>query len=188
MKRPRRAAAGLVLAFLALQPPAARATPPGFGGPFTLIDGAAGGRTVTEQTYRGKFLLLFFGYTNCPDVCPATLYKLAQTLKQLGSAAQNLQTLFITVDPARDTPAIISRYAALFSPAITGLSGTPAQIDRIEQEFHIYVGPTDPKTGAITHGTLLYFVAPDGTFLTAYPDTFSVKSLTAQLRARLSTH
>jgi protein SCO1/2 len=150
------------------------------GGPFSLINGA--GRDVTDRDFRGKFLLVFFGYTNCPDLCPTTLEAIAQALKLLGAEAANIQPLFITVDPARDSPALMGRYVALFSPRITGLSGSPAQVQRVEREYHVYVGPADPKTGAINHSAILYIMGPDGRFITALNDTLSAGQLATQLK------
>jgi protein SCO1 len=157
--------------------------PPGIGGDFTLVDGA--GRIVTSTDFRGRFLLVMFGYTACPDVCPATLSKIAQALRLLGPKAADLRVVFITIDPQRDTPELTSRYAALFSGQITGLSGTPAQVHRAEADFHVYVGPKDVRSGAIAHGTLLYLMDPAGHFVTALPDGLSADELAAHLAAML---
>ncbi len=137
------------------------------GGPFSLMD--ASGQIVTTQTYHGRFMLIFFGYTACPDECPLALEKIAQALAILHSPPARLAALFITIDPAHDTPALAGRYAALFSPAITGLSGSPAQIAQAVADYHVYVGPRDPQTGAIAHSALVYFMGPDGAFITAFP-------------------
>jgi protein SCO1/2 len=99
-----------------------------------------------------------------------------------------VQPLFITVDPVRDTPAVIGRYAALFSPRITGLSGTSAQLQSIEQEYHVYVGPTDPKTGAINHGAILYLMNKNGAFLTALCDNITTPALAAQLTQAITNN
>jgi protein SCO1/2 len=170
--------------FLASVQPIHHAKAASFGGNFNLTDGT--GLPVTEQNFRGKFLLVFFGYTNCPDLCPTMLYTIAQALNQLGDSAANVQPLFITVDPARDTPAIMSRYVALFSPRIVGLTGTVAELQRVEQEYHVYVGPTDQKTGAITHGAMLYIMSPDGSFITALSGYPTGAKLAARLRQIIS--
>jgi len=96
---------------------------PVVGGPFTLVSGD--GHTVTDRDFRGKYLLVYFGYTYCPDVCPTTLNAVAGALDKLGSTADRLQPLFITVDPRRDTPEVIKQYTAAFSPRLLGLTGTP---------------------------------------------------------------
>lgn len=156
------------------------------GGGFILTDGA--GRMVTENDFRGRFLLVFFGYTNCPDVCPVTMYKIVQALQLMGSQAAKIQPLFITVDPTHDTPALVGKYAALFSSAIIGLSGTSPQVEQVEREYHVYVGPRDPKTGAIDHSAILYVMGPDGSFLSALPDNLSAAVLAAGLMRLTATH
>jgi cytochrome oxidase Cu insertion factor (SCO1/SenC/PrrC family) len=166
--------------FAGVAQPAPRLQAASFGGSFHLVN--AGGKPVTDQDFRGRFLLVFFGYTPCPDLCPTMLYTIAQALHQMGAQAGSVQPLFITVDPARDSPAIIGSYVALFSPRIIGLSGSAAELRQAEQDYHIYVGPTDPKTGAITHSAMLYIMAPDGGFLTALSGNQTAAGLAAQLR------
>jgi protein SCO1/2 len=101
----------------------------GIGGPFTLEDGS--GRTVTDRDFRGKYMLVYFGYTFCPDVCPTTLTAVADAMDKLGPDAAKVRPVFITVDPARDTPAVVKKYIAAFGPEITGLTGTPEEIARV---------------------------------------------------------
>lgn len=96
------------------------------GGPFTLEN--TDGQTVTNATYRGKYLRVYFGYTYCPDICPTTLQAIANRLDLLGSKANAVAPVFITVDPARDTPAVTKRYTAAFSSRLIGLTGTAAEI------------------------------------------------------------
>jgi protein SCO1/2 len=180
-------AALIAIAGLIAFPLTSYAQPKGtIGGSFILTDGA--GRMVTEDDFRGKFLLVFFGYTNCPDVCPVTMYKIVQVLQLMGSQAAKIQPLFITVDPAHDTPALVGKYTALFSSAITGLSGTSPQVEHVEREYHVYVGPRDPKTGAIDHSAILYVMSPDGSFLLALPDDLSAVELAASLMKLTAMH
>ena len=103
------------------------------GGPFTLIDGD--GKRVTDQTYRGEYLLVYFGYTFCPDVCPATLNNVADALDKMGAKAARVRPLFITVDPKRDTPAVVKQYAAAFGPRFVGLTGSGEQIAAVAKEI-----------------------------------------------------
>jgi protein SCO1/2 len=152
---------------------------PVIGGTFTLTDGS--GQTVSDRDYRGKFMLVYFGYTNCPDICPTTLYTIAKALPLMGKQANLIQPLFVTVDPIRDTPAVVGRYVALFSPRIVGLSGSASELQRIEQEYHVYVGPEDPKTGAIDHGAMLYLMGKNGEFLSGLQDDLSSAGLAAEL-------
>ncbi len=175
----RGALAGAALA-LAIAPARAQAA---IGGPFSLTGGA--GQSVTSQDFPGKFLLIFFGYTRCTDDCPTTMYHMALALAEMGAAAQRLQALFISIDPAYDTPAIASRYATLFSPDIIGLSGTPAQVAQAVREYHVYTAPAGQQGGAISHGDLIYLMAPDGSFLTAFPGSLAASTLAARVAAAM---
>jgi protein SCO1 len=137
------------------------------GGPFSLIDGD--GKPVTDQTWRGKYLLVYFGYTYCPDVCPTTLTSVAAALDKLGPKADQIQPLFITVDPKRDTPAVVKQYAAAFSPRLIGLTGTPEQIAVTAKEYRVYyaehrTGP-GPDDYSMDHSSVLYLMGPDGRFI-----------------------
>ena len=96
------------------------------GGPFTLTDQT--GKRVTDQDFRGQFLLLFFGYTNCPDVCPTALQIMAAALDKLGANARRITPVLISVDPDHDTPALLASYVASFHPRLIGLTGSPAEI------------------------------------------------------------
>jgi len=130
-------AAVLVIA-LAISQPAAGTTTSSvtIGGPFSLT--ASDGTTVTDQTYRGKWLLVYFGYTFCPNSCPTTLMEIAAALERLGPNAAKVQPIFITVDPRRDTPDVLAKYTQSFDPRIVGLTGTPAQIAAVAHEYGAY--------------------------------------------------
>jgi protein SCO1/2 len=137
------------------------------GGPFSLIDGD--GKPVTDQTWRGKYMLVYFGYTYCPDVCPTTLTSVAAALDKLGPKADQIQPLFITVDPKRDTAAVVKQYAAAFSPRLIGLTGTPEQIAAAAKEYRVYyaehrTGP-GPDDYSMDHSSVLYLMGPDGRFI-----------------------
>src|SRR3546814_3262603 len=99
------------------------------GGPFTLVDHQ--GRTVTEQDFGNRYLLVFFGFSHCPDICPTTLADIAGTLDMLGGVADAVQPLFVSLDPERDTPERLAEYVAALDPRIVGLTGTPEQIAEI---------------------------------------------------------
>jgi protein SCO1 len=157
---------------LVLSQPLVRAanSPVTIGGPFTLT--SPDGRSVTEQTYRGKWLLVYFGYTSCPDTCPTALLEIAAALKGLGPDADQIQPLFITVDPRRDTPAVIGNYTQSFDPRIIGLTGTPRQIAAVAQEYGVYYvahrsGP-DAENEIIDHSTYLYLMDPEGKFVRGF--------------------
>ncbi len=163
------AAGGGIGAWLALRP--AAGGPAGdavaIGGPFSLIDGH--GATVTDRDLRGSYLLIYFGYTFCPDVCPTTLAALAAALGDMGAAAAQVRPVFITVDPWRDTPAVVRDYVAAFSPRLTGLTGTPAQIAAVEREYRVYAARhvTGPGPGdySMDHTSLIYLMDPRGRFV-----------------------
>ena len=147
---------------LADRPPASLSV----GGPFALTDGD--GKPVTDQTWRGKYLLVYFGYTFCPDVCPATLNNVADALDRLGAKADQVQTLFITVDPKRDTPAAVKQFAAAFGPRVAGLTGSAEQIAAVAGAYRVYYAEhrtgTGPDDYSMDHSTVLYLMGPDGRF------------------------
>jgi protein SCO1 len=137
------------------------------GGPFTLADGA--GMQVTDRDFRGKYMLVYFGYTFCPDVCPTTLNEVADALDHLGAKADRLQPIFITVDPKRDTPAVMKQYVAAFTPRLIGLTGSDEQIAKVAQEYRVYyaehrTGP-GPNDYTMDHSSVLYLMGPDGKFI-----------------------
>ena len=137
------------------------------GGPFTLEDG--NGKQVSDRDFRGKYMLVYFGYTFCPDVCPTTLNEVADALDRLGPKADRLQAIFITVDPRRDTAAVVKQYAAAFSPRLLGLTGTPEQIAKVAKEYRVYyaehrTGP-GPDDYSMDHSSILYLMGPDGKFI-----------------------
>jgi protein SCO1/2 len=139
----------------------------GIGGPFTLEDGS--GKPVTDRDFRGKYMLVYFGYTFCPDVCPTTLSAVADAMDKLGPDAAKIRPLFITVDPRRDTPPVVKKYAAAFGPAITGLTGTPEEIARVAKEYRVYYAEhrTGPGPGdySVDHSSVLYLMDPKGGFV-----------------------
>jgi len=158
------------------------------GGHFSLVDGQ--GQTVTDRTFRGKYMLVYFGYTHCPDVCPTTLSDIAAALKQLGPRAARIVPVFITVDPARDTPAVMAHYTALFSPRIVGLTGSAAQIAAVAGKYHVYfarhaTGP-GPDDYSMDHSSVLYLMGPDGRFVAPIAADSSVRDLTESLTRLVS--
>lgn len=137
------------------------------GGAFTLE--SSSGQTVTNRDFRGKYMLVYFGYTYCPDVCPTTLNAVAEALDELGPRAEKLVPIFITDDPQRDTPAAMKRYTAAFSPALVGLTGTPDEIVRVAKEYRVYyakhiTGP-GPNDYSMDHSSIIYLMGPDGEFI-----------------------
>ena len=119
---------------------------PSVGGPFTLENSS--GKTVTDRDFRGKYMLVYFGYTYCPDVCPTTLNAVAAALDKLGPKAKDLSPIFITVDPQRDTPDVMKQYTGAFSPELIGLTGTPDEIARVAKEYPGVLRQACHRTGA----------------------------------------
>jgi protein SCO1/2 len=152
-----------------------RSPPSPVGGPFELVD-AATGRQITAQSFPGKWLLVFFGYTHCPDVCPTTLSNMADAMTEVGPLAAQVQPLFITVDPDRDTPAVLVDYTAAFDPRIVGLSGTATQIAAAAKDYRVYYAKrVIGDDYFMDHTSAIHVMRPDGTpaaiFLpTAGPD------------------
>jgi protein SCO1/2 len=154
------------------------------GGSFSLIDDH--GAAVTDRSFPGKYLLVYFGYTNCRDVCPATLNTVAAALDRLGGKAGLVQPLFITVDPQRDTPAALRKYVGSFTPKLVGLSGTAAELRKVEDEYRVTRISRQEGTApdyAVDHSSVLYLMAPDGRFIAPIPADAS-EMVVAQAIAR----
>jgi protein SCO1/2 len=126
---------------------------------------AADGKAITEADYRGRVVLLYFGYTNCPDICPTTLSNVGEILTRLGPAAKHVAMLFVTVDPNRDTPAVLAQYVKNFAPEMEGLRGTPDQLAALARRYHVAYSVT-PAQGAkpyeVTHSPAIYVFGATG--------------------------
>ena len=139
--------------------------PQSIGGPFALTDGH--GNRVTDRDFRGKWLLIFFGYTHCPDVCPTTLSNLADTLAALGKAADRVKVLFVTLDPERDTPKVLLDYTAAFDSRIVGLTGSPEEIATTATAYHVKYAKTQSGDDYfVDHSALIHVLRPDGSYAT----------------------
>ena len=134
------------------------------GGPFTLID--QDGRTKTDADFRGRFVLIYFGYSFCPDVCPTTLQEMADAFARLGSKKSRVVPVFITVDPVRDTPPVLKQWVAAFGPRLIGLTGSPETIAKVTKDFAVvYAKDGDPKATQdymVSHSRTPYLFGPDG--------------------------
>ncbi|MFQ5466740.1 MAG: SCO family protein, partial [Kiloniellaceae bacterium] len=157
------------------------------GGPFTLADQT--GRTVHDTDYRGRMMLISFGYTTCPDVCPTTLASISQALDDLGADAERVQPLFITIDPARDTPEALAAYMPNFHPSLIGLTGTQAQIAAVAKAYKVYYakagGAAEGEDYLMDHSTMVYLMGPDGRLLTYLPNAMDPDALAARIREYL---
>ena len=136
------------------------------GGPFQLVQGD--GHPVTDRSFPGKYLLIYFGYTSCRDVCPTTLTTVAAALDDLGTKADRVQPLFITIDPARDTPSVVQDYANRFTPRLVGLTGEVGAIHKVADEYRVSSvrhGDAGAAQYEVDHSSVLYLMAPDGHFI-----------------------
>lgn len=159
---------------------------PDIGGPFKLTAGDS--KTVTDADFRGRFMLIYFGYTFCPDVCPTTLQEVSSALDRMGSKADRVQPIFITVDPKRDTPEVIGQYVKAFSPRLIGLTGTPAELAPVEKEFRVYAAPSpstakgaDKDDYTVDHSSILYLIGPDGKSLAFFRADLPAEKLATEL-------
>lgn len=153
------------------------------GGPFEMLN--QNGAKVTEKDFAGKPMLLFFGYTYCPDVCPTELQIMSTTLDQLGDQAKDVQPVFVTIDPERDTPAVLKSYLESFGPRWTGLTGTPDQVRAITRAWHVFYEKRDnkaaPKDYLMDHSSFIFLMGPDGKFLKHFNYTTDVKGFSEEL-------
>jgi protein SCO1/2 len=151
---------------------------------FQLVDGT--GAAVTAANYRGKIVLVFFGYTHCPDVCPTTLAKLTQVLKRLGPTADSVRVLFVSVDPARDSPKLLKSYAAAFAPQFVGLTGSDAQLTEVTKRYRVAYRREKPDPNgeyAVYHSSAIFIFDISGNARLLATGTESVADLTQDLRA-----
>ena len=136
------------------------------GGPFTLVDGT--GATVTDQNFRGKWMVIYFGYTYCPDVCPTGLSSIGQAVDLLPEAQQEqVVPLFITIDPERDTPEAVGEYVSHFHPRMVGLTGSAEQVAAAAKEYKVYYKKVEEGDGPylMDHSAIAYVMGPDGRFV-----------------------
>jgi protein SCO1/2 len=166
------------------EPPLAGAR---IGGPFTLTD--QDGKQVSDTGFAGKYRLIYFGYTYCPDVCPVDVQTLAAGLKQLEKSdparASKIQPIFITIDPARDTPPVLKQFVAAFHPRLIGLTGTEAQIGAVAKEFVVYYKKQPPAPGAtgylMDHARQAMLMGPKGEPLALIPQDEGPEAVAREL-------
>jgi protein SCO1/2 len=164
---------------------AAITAPVPLGGPFTLTD--QDGAARLDMDFRGKLMLVYFGYTYCPDVCPTTLTLRSDALKKLGPEAARIAPIFITVDPARDTPAQMKAYIQSFDPRFVALTGTAAQIAAAASEYRVYYRKEPEADGAYTmdHSSAIYLMARDGHYLGHFNPGIDAQDLAAGIKQYL---
>ncbi len=157
------------------------------GGPFRLA--APNGRVVTDRDFRGRWMLIYFGYTQCPDTCPTALNDMADALGLLGRTARRVAPLFVTIDPAHYTPAAMDAYIAKFDPRILGLSGTAAEIGQVEREYRVYAAPdthATPDHRVMDHSSVFVIMDPHGRFADVLMGNASARAIADRLRALAS--
>jgi protein SCO1/2 len=157
------------------------------GGPFRLT--AHNGREVTDADFRGKLMLVFFGYSYCPDICPTELQVMTDALNMLGDDAVKIQPLFITVDPQRDTPEQLATYMKNFHPSLLGLSGSPQAVDAAVKAYRAYsakVQGGDADNYLMDHSAIVYLIGPDGRYITHFRYSVTSAAMAAGLRRHLS--
>lgn len=157
------------------------------GGPFTLVDHE--GETVTQRNFRGTHMLVFFGFTHCPDVCPTKLSHIASVMDRLGPLAEEVTPVFISVDPERDTPERMADYVSNFDADIVGLTGTPEQVKRAAKAFRVYYAKVemDSATGYLMdHSAFTYLMDENGDYVTHFAYGDSVENMTERLRRELA--
>lgn len=143
-----------------------------------------GGQPITEQFVRGKTTILYFGYTNCPDECPTTLARLSAALHVLGPAADQVRVLFVSVDPQRDTPAALAKYAHYFAPQVVGASGTDAQLTALTKRYRVAYRRDPPDAHgdyAVYHSSAVFVFDADGRAQLLVPDTETPTQLAQDL-------
>ncbi len=146
------------------------------------------GQAITDQDFRGSFQLITFGYTFCPDICPTTLAEIAVIMEKLGNRAEQLQPLFVTVDPERDTAEVLRRYTAYFHPRIIGLTGSPELVRRVADHFKVrYEKHWEPGAGkdkySVDHSAGMYLLGPDGGFLGKFAYATPPEKVADRIRA-----
>lgn len=159
---------GLLLMFWAMGGVSKVAQPAAIGGPFQLTD--QNGKTVTDKDLKGKPTLIFFGYTHCPDVCPTSLFEISEVMRALGKDADRVNAVFMSVDPERDTPAIMKDYLSSFDPHLEGLSGDPAEVEKVIKSYRVYAKKIPGKDGDYTmdHTALIYLMDREGRFVSPF--------------------
>ena len=156
------------------------------GGPFRLVD--QNGKTVTDADLKGKWSLVYFGYTHCPDACPTALNDIAIALDELGPQRTAVRPVFVTVDPERDTPEVLKSYVTAFDAPILALSGTPEKIAQAAKGYRVYYAK-HPEAGgdySMDHSSVIYVMDPEGRFTASFTQENSPEEIAERLKKLLS--
>jgi len=155
------------------------------GGPFRLTDQT--GKTVGDADFRGRYMLVYFGYSFCPDVCPTTLGVMAQAFEKMGADSARIVPIFITVDPARDTPKVLADYMKAFGPQFVGLTGSDAEIKAVEKQYRVYAAKRPLANGnyGMDHSSVMYLMGPTGKMVSFYDEAISPDDLAKDLKQKI---
>ena len=156
------------------------------GGPFTLTD--QNGNTVTDQTFKGKLMLIYFGFTFCPDACPTALGVMSAALDKLDVVAERVVPILISVDPERDTPQVLKEYVANFHPRMVGLTGTPEQVAQVAKAYRVWYEKAAGAAGSdylMNHTVLIYLMDGDGKYLANFGPDATPDQVADEIRKHL---
>lgn len=159
------------------------------GGPFALTTHE--GNAVTNEDFAGRYMLIYFGYTWCPDVCPLALQFMDDALTRLGDDADMIQPVFITIDPERDTPDVMKSYVASFHPRLIGLTGSPESIAQVADAYKMYyrktepLDPANPLSYGIDHMNIFFLMGPNGAYVAHFMSPTSPKDVAAAIATHL---
>lgn len=157
------------------------------GGPFTMVDHK--GQTVTDKDFRGKPMLLFFGFTFCPDICPTELQVMTAAIADLGESGKDIQPILVSIDPTRDTPEVLSSYVSNFGDNVIGLTGSEQQVAAMAAEYRVFYAkqnnPKDPANYLMDHSSIIYLMGADGKFIKHFSYTTDAKALAEGLKKAL---
>jgi protein SCO1/2 len=158
------------------------------GGPFTLVD--QDGKTRTDADYRGRHMLIYFGYTYCPDVCPTALSDMGLALDALGDDADKVVPMLITVDPERDTPERLKDYVSNFHPGMVGLTGDDAAVTAAAKAYRVYFAKSNAESAPgeylMDHTSIIYLMGPDGRYQTHFSHGTTSETMAERIRDKLS--
>src|SRR6476620_11889150 len=157
------------------------------GGPFSLV--GADGKHVTDRNFRGRYMLIFFGFTHCPDICPAELQVIAQALDKLGAQGKKVVPVFVTLDPERDTPQVMGEYEKSFGPNFVGLTGSPEAIAAAAKSYRVAYSQVENNNSAgdysVDHSALVYLMDPEGRYVTHFSFGLSADQMAEKLEKSL---
>jgi protein SCO1/2 len=145
------------------------------------------GKRVSDKDFRGRYMLIYFGYSFCPDVCPTTLAVMAQALEKLGDRSRQVAPILITIDPERDTPKVLEDYVKAFGPSFVGLTGSADEIKAAEKKYRVYAvkKPLEGGNYGMDHSSVIYLMGPDGKLVSFYDEAISPDDLAKELKQKI---